>query len=113
MELKTLYTDLTVLTEQETPLYAFLLSYDLAVRSLLCRYPKSVLLPDGEYTTAASPEESFPLAEVFVPAVLYLTAGELSGDKTMTAKGEALADKAYLAAWRERVRGKHRRGGGL
>lgn len=113
MELKTLYTSLGVLLNREVPLYAFLLSYDLAVRALLCRYPKSVLLPDGEYTAATSPEDSFPLADAFFPAVLYLTAGELSADKAMTAKGEELADRAYLTAWRDRMRGKHRKGGRL
>lgn len=110
MELKKLYGDLTVLLGTEIPLYSFLLYCDMGARGLLCRYPKKLLLPVGEYYTPESISDALPLAEEFYTSLLYFIGGSARGDESLLKKSEAMAEEAYRTLWRAHARGKRRKG---
>ncbi len=110
MELKKLYSDLTVLLGTEVPLYSFLLYCDMGVRTLLCRYPKKLLLPVGEYCPPESISEALPIDERFYTALFWFVGGSVRGDADMLQKSEAAAEDAYRTLWRNAARGKRRKG---
>lgn len=110
MDLKKLYGDLTVLLGREIPLYSFLLYCDMGARTLLCRYPKKLLLPVGEYSPPESLSDALPIAEEFYTAVLYYVGGSARREESMLKKSEAAAEEAYRTLWRTAARGKRRKG---
>ncbi len=110
MELKKLYVDLSVLLGREIPIYAFLLYADMCARTLLCRYPKKLLLPVGEYTSPESLLDALPIDEAFYSALLYAIAGSAGGEENYTKKSDAAAEEAYRTLWRVHARGKRRKG---
>jgi len=103
MELKQLYKDAVVLCKTEIPLPDFLLQADVGARSILNRYPKKLVLGQGEYVTPLCLDDPFPLAEAFYTAILYRIAGDLQ-------TAEAEAEAAYKTLWRHAARGKRRKG---
>ena len=110
MDLKKLYGDLTMLLGREIPVYTFLLQADLCARTLLCRYPKKLLLAVGEYVAPETISDTIALHEAFFPALLYGIAGGVSGEADFIKAGEAAAEDAYRTLWRAHARGKRRKG---
>ena len=65
MDLKKLYGELTVLCGSEIPIYTFLTYLDMGVRDFLCRYPKKLIMPHGEYVTPESLSDGLALDDSF------------------------------------------------
>ncbi|MBQ5389933.1 MAG: hypothetical protein IIU58_03405 [Clostridia bacterium] len=110
MELKKMYSDLSVLIGKEIPIYAFLLYADMCAGTLLCRYPKKLLMPVGEYSAPVDISDAIPLSDLFYTALLYGIAGSACGNDSFLAKSDAAAEQAYRTLWRAHARGKRRKG---
>lgn len=110
MELKKLYGDLTVLLGREIPTYTFLLYVDLCAQNLLCRYPKKLILPVGEYVPPRTLAEALPLADAFYTALLYAIAGSVVEKDAWITKSDTAAEEAYRSLWRADAKGKRRKG---
>lgn len=110
MELKQLYKDLTVLCKTEMPLPDFLLHCDMSARRYLCRYPKKLLLPHGEYIAPETIGDSLALEESFYTAMLYCIAGSYLASEVYLARADAEAEDAYKTLWRRAAHGKRRKG---
>ncbi len=107
MDLKKLYGDVTVLLKREVPIYEFLASCDLGVRTLLCRYQKKLIVGKGEYIAPEDLNSSVALDGAFYPFLLYFIIGTLCSDEKMLEKSRDEAQNAYKMLWRAAARGKH------
>lgn len=110
MELKKLYNDTVVLCKCEMPLHDFLLYCDIAARSLLAKYPKKLIMPDGEYISPEGISDALALDSEFYTAMLYFVAGSFCGSENYLRESERAAEAAYLRLWRLSARGKRMKG---
>lgn len=110
MELKQLYKDTVVLCKTEVTLPTFLLQADLAARRLCNRYPKRLVLGQGEYITPLAASDAYAVDDAFYTAVLYRIAGSVLGSAEFSALADAAEEDAYKALWRAAARGKRRKG---
>ncbi len=110
MELKKLYRDAVVLCKRELSLNDFLLWCDIAARTFLSRYPKKLILPQGEYSTPRNLSDSLMIDGAFYSAVLYFVAGAICENDNYRSLGDTAAGEAYLKLWRDSARGKRMKG---
>ena len=110
MELTQLYKDTVLLCKTEVTLPAFLLQADLAARRLCNRYPKKLVLGQGEYIPPLAVGDAYAVDDAFYTAVLYRIAGDVLGDAAMTRLADAAEEDAYKSLWRASARGKRRKG---
>lgn len=114
MTLEELYRDVAIFNKSEPPIPDFLLYYDMAVRAILTRYPKKLLIPEGEYVTPESLEEGFALPDSFFFAVFYFVCASTRIDSRICdllfEAADDRAEKAFRSIWREHARGKRLQG---
>lgn len=110
MDVKKLYADLAVLTRREVPLYDFFLYCDMGARTLLAKYPKEVVLPAGEYIKPSSLGDDFAVTTEFELPMLYFLAAKASGDDALWQAGLDCAEEIYKSLWKEKAKGKQRKG---
>ena len=106
MDLKKLYTDVTVILGKELSIYKFLTLCDMGAKAIIGRYPKKFTLCGSEYISPETLSSSFALCDAFYISLLYYVIAAENADENMYKKSKDAAEDAYLTLWRKSAAGK-------
>lgn len=110
MTLEELYEDVNIFCKGELTVPEFLLYYDMAVTRYLARYPRLLLMPEGEYVRPESLSEGVCLPDCFYHALTYYISGYFLANDALFDASDDRAEDAFRTLWRAHARGKRIRG---